>query len=121
MSILDRLFTVPQHQRDTDYVIYLLQHLYERLNRLEKHLMATIEENLAAVEAALATSDAKLDAIKADIVALLQAANQPPAGLTKEQQDSFDALAAHASRIASSLDAVEVSAHVPSPEAPPAV
>lgn len=94
----------------------------ERLCRIETTLetinvnLENIMSTLQDAQAAQAITDTKIDAIAADVTALLaKIAAIPPAGLTPEQQAAIDDIAAHAKAINDKLSAVDATVNPPPP------
>ena len=90
----------------------------ERLCRIENMLgivlenmesiMATLEEYVAQTKAAQEATDAKIDAVKADIQTLMdKLAAVPAAGLTPAQEAALKDIADHAAAINDKLGAID--------------
>ena len=83
--------------------------------------MTAVDDELAAVQASQAASDALITKVGGDVATLQgMIAAIPTAGLTAAQQSALDAVAAHATLINTNLTAVDGSAQPAGTGSPPA-
>lgn len=105
--------------------IRALREAIDQLTTRMETRMSAVDDELAAVQASQALSDAKILKVGGDITVLLGlVAAIPTAGLTPAQQTALDAVAAHAVVMNTNLDALDASAQSPgtvTPPTPPAV
>lgn len=105
--------------------IRALREAIDQLTTRMEIRMSAVDDELAAVQATQAQSDAMILKIGADTTVLLGLiAAIPTAGLTPAQQTALDAVAAHATLINTNLTAADAAAQPPgavTPPTPPAV
>lgn len=92
----------------------VILHAITQLETKMEKRMTAVDDELAAVQASQAQSDAKIAKVGTDVTTLLTLlAAVPTAGLTPAQQTALDAVAAHATLINTNLTAVDASAQPP--------
>jgi hypothetical protein len=114
-----------QHWWHMSTEIHVYHHLDWRaleslFQRLETHMTA-VDDELAAIQATQAQTDATITKVAADVTTLLGLISAvPTTGLTPAQQTALDAVAAHATLINTNLGAVDTAAQPPAAPAVPA-
>jgi hypothetical protein len=94
--------------------------VYQLATKMENRMTA-VDDELAAIQASQAQSDALITKVSADVTTLLGLlAAVPTAGLTPAQQTALDAVAAHATLINTNLTGVDASAQPAAPAPAPA-
>jgi hypothetical protein len=99
------------HRRNDEFAI-----LARLIISLEEKIMSSFDD----VKAAQAATDAKIDAVTADVKTLMdKIANMPAAGLTADQQAALDDIATHAQAINDRLSGIDATVNPPAAVEPP--
>ena len=86
----------------------LLDEIVTTLGRMESNIMTTVEEYAAQAKAAQDETDAKLEAVGADVRLLMEKlAAIPVAGLTPEQEALLGDVVSHARAISEKVGAID--------------
>jgi len=96
------------HIRPGREVQNLLDEIVTKLGRMEINIMTTVEEYAAQAKAAQDETDAKLEAVGADVRLLMEKlAAIPVAGLTPEQEALLTDVVNHAKAISEKVGAID--------------